>query len=151
MEISKEVYAAIEKQLTSEAAGIIKGILAQAEADSKEVVMLKEENIRLKEVEVKLRRDLAECKVLESEIQANKDRIKDIEVRERNLKIETLVYQLECEKNKTDFCKEVALGLVKNVEYKRSQYTSMQKTFPDNNGNYKTANESYNTVENSSY
>lgn len=39
---------------------------------------------------------------------------------ERKLEVDTLKYQLESEKEKVTFTKEVALGLVKNVTYRES-------------------------------
>jgi hypothetical protein len=42
----------------------------------------------------------------------------EISKKERFFEVEQLKYQLQAEKDKTDFTKSVALGLVRNVEYR---------------------------------
>ena len=131
MEISQEVYAAIEKQLSAEAGGIIKNILVQADLDAKEVVSLKAKLKNNEDYTVQLKRDLDNNKIKQSEIEANINRIKDIEKRERKLEIDKLTYQLESEKSKTEFSKQVALGLVRNSDYRTSVFTN--ETIPYTN------------------
>lgn len=66
-------------------------------------------------------------------------REKAIQDAERKFEIEKLTYQLAAEKDKTEFAKGVALGLVRNAEYRTSVFE--YKTLPmglDQFGNPKT-------------
>jgi len=47
---------------------------------------------------------------------------------ERNLKIATLEFKLGSERDKTQFSKDIALGLVRNTEYRKHIYDSEQQT-----------------------
>lgn len=47
--------------------------------------------------------------------------------RERDFILNELQSELEREQEKTQFCKDIALGLVRNVEYRNEVYTSSNK------------------------
>lgn len=47
-------------------------------------------------------------------------KMEELRIRENNFEVNTLKYMLEAEKDKTEFSKNIALGLVRNVEYRRS-------------------------------
>lgn len=55
----------------------------------------------------------------------------------RNLKVEKLEFQLASERDKTQFSKEVALGLVRNTEFRKTVFDSEnQEGYYDGNGNW---------------
>lgn len=51
-------------------------------------------------------------------------REKDLDTRERNQTIAELHYQIAAEREKTDFTKAVAMGLVRNTQYRKTIFDS---------------------------
>ena len=63
----------------------------------------------------------------------------DVTEKENKSEIEKLKYQLESEKDKTQFSKAVALGLVRNIEYRKNVFDSEHVNlggYQDPNGNW---------------
>jgi phosphoglycerate-specific signal transduction histidine kinase len=66
---------------------------------------------------------------------------KEIEEQERNLKVSKLEHQLQVANEKTDFAKEVALGLVRNTIFRESSFSkqgAILESGNDQNGGYFT-------------
>jgi hypothetical protein len=80
---------------------------------------------------------IAELNAREKELESKEKYLKEGEASLQNLKEQDLLNRLFVAEEKAQFCREVALSLVRNVEYKKSVLTSravhQQK---DGNGNY---------------
>lgn len=124
-----EFKSIIEKNLPAQVGDVLKRRLEQADIDAN----------RVKEVENLLEARNSHIENLKSEIVGYKkfdERNSTLMVREaaadekeRNFKIVSLEYQLLAEKDKTKFSMDVAMGLVRNTEYKRDVFNS--KTGPE--------------------
>jgi hypothetical protein len=101
------------------------------------------EVVRLQQENQKLREEISKHSLLDQ-------REKVISEKERNLKIEELAYQLQAEKDKTDFTKQVALGLVRNTEYRRTLMDSVNDPWRDQYGNIMYSNKTQNSEETTS-
>ena len=75
-------------------------------------------------------------------------REKEITDKETAFEIEKLKYQLESEKDKTSFSKEVALGLVRNTQYRRDVFDNVSEPGgTDQYGNRLYVNKTQNLTE----
>ena len=124
MELEKELNEIIKKSLPQHVGETLRERLEQADKDE-------EENKKLKEEQQKLKSELSEKNSVIEQYKKFDERNKDLNRREKELEaglikleIETLKYQLEVEKDKTDFTKSIALGLVRNTQYKKTIFES---------------------------
>lgn len=123
-----EIKAIIEKNLPAQVGDLLKVRLEQAEKD---VRKLKEQE---EELQMKTTQVLELTKQLEEYSEADK-RNATLELREkavidaeRNLKITILEAQLAAEIDKTKFSKEVALGLVRNSQFRKTIFDRENQT-----------------------
>ncbi len=135
--MEKEISEIIKKNLPQEVGETLRKTLEEGERNRAD---LKDAVIRIKDLEEQ--REL--LKNLIEEYKKKDERNSELEAREEALKagenklqIDTLTFQLASEKEKTAFTKEVALGLVRNIEYRKNIFDSeTQAPYQDNNGNY---------------
>lgn len=126
-----QIQAILEKELSAEAGKVLKNLLEQGEQNAQEVEKLKgvikEKEQTIKENENMIRdyvlRAIFEDQLNEKEAELAKQE-KELKNKERELRIKELEYQLEGEKDKTSFCKNVALGLVRNTEFRKEMFYS---------------------------
>jgi hypothetical protein len=136
MYIQKDIQDAIEKQLPAQVGEVLRTRLEQAEKDAATV---KHNATTLAEFRSDIRK-------LESQVEARDAKLKqhgdidkreaEVAQRERDLKITLLEAQLVTEKDKSAFVKEVALGLVRNAEFRRSVFENHNKNVPTMPGSY---------------
>lgn len=139
MELEKELNEIIKKSLPQHVGETLRERLEQADKDA-------EENKKLKEEHQKLKSELSEKNSIIEGYKKFDERNKDLNRREKELEaglikleIETLKYQLETEKEKTDFTKSIALGLVRNTQYKKTIFDTENKggvPMQDGHGNF---------------
>lgn len=109
------------------------------------------------EVTVKLNSDLLEVRKELANLKRQTDNLwereqapvskeEDLDCRERDFAMKGLQAQLEREKEKAQFCKDIALGLVRNIEYRNEVYTSSNRQHMVN-GYPQSVCESDNTTE----
>lgn len=119
-----EIKEIIEKNLPSSVGKILQERLAKAEADSTEVQSLRNKlNVELQHSS-KLKEELDAHNNLEHKRIALNTRELALNEKERNLKIDELEYKLSTQNSNVEFLKSVALGLVKNTEFKRNVMSS---------------------------
>lgn len=119
-----EIKAIIEKNLPAQVGDVLKLRLEQAEKD---VVKVKqqEEALQSKNVTITgLEKQVADYKKFDERNATLEAREKAVADGERNLKVATLEFQLTAEKEKTQFSKDVALGLVRNTEFRKHIFDS---------------------------
>lgn len=120
--MTEEIKAIIEKSLPAQVGDVLKQRLEQAEKDAVKV-RLQEEALQSKNAAIaKLEKQVADYKKMDERNAALEAREKAVTDGERNLKVSTLEFQLTAEKEKTQFSKDVALGLVRNTEYKKTVF-----------------------------
>lgn len=122
--MEQEIKDIISKNLPAHVGDVLKKRLEEADADKNEKEKLKASLLeKIKEVD-----RLGE---LIKVYQKNDDRNAALSIREaavetaeRNFKIATLEAQLAAEKDKTEFAKAVGLGLVRNIDYRKTVFGS---------------------------
>lgn len=128
--MTDEIRAIIEKNLPAQVGEVLKTRLEQAEKD---VIKIKqqEETLQSKNAAItQFEKLVADYKTKDEQNAKLEARELAVTEAERNLKIATLEYQLVSEKEKTDFTKNVALGLVRNTEFRKTIFDS------ENQGGY---------------
>lgn len=132
-----EITAIIEKDLPAQVGAILKKRLEQGERD---VIDLKTKNemiVSKNATIVGLEKKIEDYQKLDERNRTLEARENKVSEDERNLKISTLEYKLEAEKEKTTFSKDVALGLVRNIEYRKHiMDCQSQGGYPGPNGTW---------------
>lgn len=133
-DLMKEMQEAIKKNLPLQVGEELKKLIEQSKIDAARVKQLTIENTNLHSNINSLNNKLSEYAKLDERNAGLEAREKKVIEDERDIKFKTLEYQLNSEKEKTQFAKEVALGLVRNTEYRRTLYDST--TSPDGKDQY---------------
>jgi len=124
LELEEEIRLAIEKSLPKTTGEVLTKRLKEGEDAERALKTAKETNDHLRkqlsEAETKISK-YQEFDIRNTEMDA---REKSLQETERMLEIEKLKYELACEKDKTEFSKNVALGLVRNVQYRNSVFSN---------------------------
>ena len=136
-QMNLEIQEAIKKSLPNQVGEALKERLAQADRDAKEVKLLNDKIndwIKLREEDKKTIEAYRKFEERNSKLE---EREKAVAEQERNLKLQTLEYQLNSEKEKTQFSKEVVMGLVRNTEYRTTVFSSDHKPgYTDKDGKW---------------
>lgn len=123
-DLKQKIQEAIEKDLPKQVGESLQKRLAEAdqlEAQNKTLIDTKTSN----EATIRgLESRIAEYQKFDERNAALELREKAVADKERNLKIETLEYQLAAEKEKTAHAKEVNNGLTRNIEYRKDMFSS---------------------------
>lgn len=122
--MKKELLDVIKKSLPQQTGEALKELLQEGEQNKVELERLTKIN---KELNEGINSLTSKLKGIEIELA----KYKDLEEREaklleatRQLDIQKLQHELSCEKEKTQFSKDIALGLVRNTEYRKSIFES---------------------------
>ena len=84
-----------------------------------------------------LQNTLNEYRVFDERNASLDDREKDLDAKEYNLKLTVLQGELDSEKEKSSFAKSIALGLVRNAEYRKHVFDNEnQGGYYDGNGKF---------------
>lgn len=144
--MTDEIKAIIEKNLPAQVGETLKKVLEQGKKDSETVEQQAEQIKKLLKTAQEKDELIQNYKKFDERNSALEAREKACEMQERDLKVKTLEYQLEAEKSKTVFSQSVALGLVRNTEYRRDLFD----TVSDNSGRDQYGNTIYtNKTQNS--
>ena len=132
-----EIQAIIKKNLPQEVGDILKQRLEQADEDAKTIITLQEHlNSRNLQISV-LQEEVRVYQAFDTRNTTLETREKVVEDKERNVLIETLRYQLTSEQDKTVFAKSVALGLIRNSDFKTTVFSNeSQNGYNDSTGRY---------------
>jgi DNA repair exonuclease SbcCD ATPase subunit len=143
-----EFTAIIEKNLPAQVGDVLKKRLDQANNDASKVKQLEEQLGNRNQHVTKLEAQIADYKKFDERNSAIEAREKACDTYERDLKVKTLEYQLQSEREKTQFSKEVALGLVRNTEYTKKVFdTRSGPDGIDQYGNQRYATHTVNVEE----
>ncbi len=120
MELEQEFKEIIKKNLPAHVGDVLKERLAQAEQDKKDLESYKEKDRVSMEMIQSLNIYLNSYKEFDIRNALLETREKEITNRETLQRIAELEYQILAEKEKTEFTKSVALGLVRNTSYRKN-------------------------------
>lgn len=112
----------------------LKKLLEQGKNDAAKVIQLTNQNIELSKTISTLNEKLTNYAKLDERNATLEAREKKVAEDERQIELKTLQYQLEAEKSKTQFTKDIALGLVRNTEYRRKLFDNVNS--PDGKDQY---------------
>jgi hypothetical protein len=149
--MTNEIEQLIKKHLPAQVGDTLKKVLEQGERDAKTIIEQKEEISKLTTRLETANNKLSHYRNFDDRNAKLEVRERDCDKRERDLKIATLEYKLEVEKDKTAFTKNVALGLVRNTNYRTRILSDSQIPTRDEFNNvhydnkYKEINEEHTT------
>lgn len=112
----------------------LRKVLNQATLDSAKVAELMKSEKTLREQLLSANNNIHDLKSKissQDELKAREEKLKEDT---NNLKIKELEYQLAAEKEKTNFSKEVALGLVRNTVYRNNLMGNKTEVYSDQYG-----------------
>ncbi len=152
MDIAKDISDAIEKQLPAAVGEVLRARLEQADKDAKLAATQKDRIAELLRENTQLQNRVD---ARDAQLKAHGDLAKretELAERERNLRVTMLEGQLAAAHDKTKFAQDVALGLVRNVEYRHSVFANSTKqvAMPPGGGYTQSMPESSNTTDTSS-
>jgi hypothetical protein len=124
MGLENEMLEIIKKNMPEHVGSELKKLIEKGERDAQMAKDLESELTSACE-------ELKDCrKELDSHVDLNKrfnyleSKEKELLDREIRLEIQKLTHELQCEKEKVEFSKGVALGLVRNLDYRSSVFGS---------------------------
>jgi len=134
---TQEINEIIKKNLPAQVGDVLKQRLAQADAYESDVKHLTGVKVSNEATIIGLESKIKEYEQFDNRNAALDAREKELDNKERNLKIAELEFKLANEKEKTQFSQSVAMGLVRNIEYRKSIFDSeTQSPFIDANGTW---------------
>lgn len=150
IDFNKELQELYEKHLPNQIGVALKNKLEQAEKDATELATLKQAHEKLQKEKISLDDELRQHKSIDEKLAEIETKTKEVEAREKKVDIDELKYQLAAEKEKTQFMRDIGMGLVRNVEYRKTIFDSenvLPGGYQDPNGNWVYPQPS-NTVKN---
>lgn len=148
MSLETEIKESIEKNLPLQVGSILKTRLEKAEKDEKEVVSLQQQVENLKRTVSDRDSKIKEYEKFDERNNSLNARELELNKKEHNLDIEVLKFQLATEQDKSSFAKNVALGLVRNTEYRRNLFDSQNSPDArDQYGNIQYSNKTQTSTE----
>lgn len=145
--MQEEINEILKKHLPEQVGDVLRERLEQADQDSNSLKTARNSLVQKEEQIEKLKATVQEYQSLNDRNSGLDAREKDISVREVNLAIRELSYQLESEKQKTQFAKDVALGLVRNTTYRESAWSSKNENIMNPQGYRETVNNTDSTTK----
>lgn len=142
-----EIKTIIEKHLPSQVGDVLKKTLEQAEKDAIKVNQQEQSLINKNHTITELEKEIAKYQKFDERNATLEAREKTVSDGERNLKISTLEFQIQCEREKAEFSKQVALGLVRNTEYRKNIFDNQNTPYTDKYGNTNYSNVTKNLDE----
>jgi hypothetical protein len=134
MELNEEFKAIIAKNLPQAVGATLQERLQQADIDAGKVKNLTRANSELADEVNVLKARLQERDAMIAQHEAIEVRVRAVEERERNATVTELKTQLAASHENTRFARDVALGLVRNIEYRTSVHESGMTPIERNSG-----------------
>ena len=114
----------LKKNLPQHVGEALRERLEQADRDASELATQKDRVKNLEAKEKDYLNELENYKQFDTRNALLEISKKELETERNILELEKLKYQLQSEKDKTEFTKTVALGLVRNTEYRKTIFDS---------------------------
>lgn len=145
MDLKQQIADAIDKDLSKQIGDRLKIRLEEADQAEKDLAQSKLELKIAKDTINRQEKTIEDLNVLKLDRQTLDKKTKDLEKREHDLELTIIKAQLESEKEKSTFGFNVALGLVRNTEFRRHLTDSQTlPSIPGPNG-YCTPQNSFQT------
>ncbi len=133
--MTEEIRLIVEKNLPAQVGDVLKVTLDQAKKDAQLVELYRTQIKSFEETIREKNSIIDEFKKMETRNAALDVRENSIKEKERVFSILELEYKLASEKEKTEFTKSIAMGLVKNTEYRKTIFDSENSAgYTDSNG-----------------
>lgn len=134
MNTELEIQEIIKKNLPQQVGEVLKLRLEQAEKDAKKVIELENKISQLEKTVNEKQSELSSYKLLDERNSKLNEREELLNKKQHDLDLDILQHKLESEKDKSEFAKSVALGLVRNTEFRKSVFDSenQQSYYNDN-------------------
>ena len=134
MNTELEIQEIIKKNLPQQVGDVLKVRLEQAEKDAKKVIELEEKLKQFQTIINEKQSELLAYKLCDERNLKLDEKEKVLNKKQHDLDLEILQQKFESEKDKSDFAKSVALGLVRNTEFRKSVFDSenQQGFYKDN-------------------
>lgn len=130
----QEFQEVIKKNLPAQVGDVLKARLEQADRDANTIKTQDERIKELNQQVMKANELIENYKQFDKRNEALDGREKGLKEKEIIFEIEVLKYQLLAEKDKTEFSKNIALGLVRNTEYRKTIFDSETSGQPITDG-----------------
>ena len=140
MNLTAEIKAIIEKNLPQQVGDTLKSVLEQGAKDAALVVELSQKLERKTQEYEQLKQMRSTYESAQLKLDDANRKMEVVIDKERKLKIDELTFQLNSERENKEFAKSVALGLVRNIEYRNDSFGNNSKNRTDENGRYLTEN-----------
>jgi len=134
MSLEKEIQESIEKNLPLQVGSVLKTRLEKADKDEKEVLSLTSQIEKIKITLTEKEAEIKQYKKLDERNNELDKREVELNKIKHDLDLEMLKKELANEQDKSSFAKSVALGLVRNSEYRRNLFDSQNS--PDARDQY---------------
>jgi hypothetical protein len=134
MDANKEILEIIKKNMPEQVGSELKKLLEKAEKDARMVEELSAVIADLEQSGIALNKRIDEYIKFDqrnANLDAREHLLAELELGLRERELE---YKLAAEKEKSAFAINVAMGLVRNVEYRNSVFGNGSVPFKDNNG-----------------
>lgn len=145
--MEQDIQKLIEANLPAQVGKVLQERLAKADADAKKIVDLNDLVDREKKTRLDFENRLNEALKLNNTAADLVVRKQTLDKRENEIAVKELTYQLISEKDKTKFAQDVALGLVRNIEYRKSAFDNQNVPLMDQYGSTRFENKSTNSNE----
>jgi hypothetical protein len=122
--MENEFQEIIKKNLPAQVGEALKTRLEIADSAEKQIPALMEQIEKLKTTVKDQDKRIISQNELDEKLHQQKTQAEQLLEDKRNLEVEKLKIQLEAEKDKSEFSKSVALGLVRNQEFRRTVFDS---------------------------
>lgn len=135
-EITAEIRDAVNKHLPSTVGEALQLRLKQAERDARDVVEIRADVARQEKVVDRHLQTIAELKTQLAQHAALDERERAVEEAERKQEIFALKTKLEASEGSRDFARNVALGLVRNTDFREVVHHSNTTPVPVTTNGY---------------
>ena len=144
-DIEQRILDEIRKNMPEQVGDALRQRLEQADKDAAELERLKSSSKYLSDshAELAFERDRLKDRLRQHDDLAKREAV--VAERERQAEIEHLKMKLAAEESKTVFAKEVALGLVRNTEYRSGTFRGGSREEFDNHGCSRSLSSNENT------
>lgn len=142
--MTDEIRLLIEKDMPAQIGKTLRGMLEQAELDAETVKKQADQIEKLKRTIESDGKTIRAYHAFDERNEKLNERQFILDQKERQLEIDMLKYQLAAEKDKVKFSQELAMGLVRNIEYRESLYDNKIAPYTDQHGCQQYANTTVN-------
>lgn len=146
--MNTEIQEIINKNLPQQVGETLRAYLLKAEEDAKKVISLQEVIAGHEETIAEQREQLDQYKQFDDRNSKLDERKEVLDKMEHDLDLRILTQKFESEKDKSEFVKSVALGLVRNTEFRKTMSNTQNESgHIDDRGAWRDGASSYSSSD----